>query len=145
MLSSTNISILTVWKELVLQLLIKFSTLNWAVNTLNTVRWQINIGSPTTTSNLHIHRSSTFLRLKVFLFSFLQLFSSHSPPSAAYCRLQVQKAFQPQGSCLLFSISHKCSVVKYRYEGNCMTVNVELSLETRENQSHITGRPPFEN
>ena len=60
-------------------------------------------------------------------------------------KLQVQKTFQPQDLRLLVSISHKCSVVKYKYEGNCMTVNVELSLETRENQSHITGRPPFEN
>ena len=56
-------------------------------------------------------------------------------------KLHVQKAFQPQDLCLLVSISNKCSVVKYKYEGNCMTVNVELSLETRENQRHITGKP----
>ena len=56
-------------------------------------------------------------------------------------KLQVQKTFQPQDLRLLVSISHKCSVVKYKYEGNCKTVNVELSLETRQNQSHITGKP----
>ena len=55
-------------------------------------------------------------------------------------RLQVQIIFQPQDLCLLVSISHKCSVVKYKYEGNCKTVNVELSVESREKQSHITGK-----
>ena len=55
-------------------------------------------------------------------------------------KLQVQKTFQPQDLRLLVFISHKCSVVKYKYEGNCRTLNVELYLETRENQSHITGK-----